>query len=66
MQQGLEGGGRRNYEGEGLRGIVSQGNSGQVRGRKGLLRIHFGEHVDRIARGYQLLSILQRMVEIEG
>ncbi len=66
MQQELEGGVGKNYEGEGLRRIVSQGNSGQVRERKDLSRIHFGEHGDRIARGYQLLSILQRMVEIEG
>src|SRR6266550_8988020 len=42
MQQELEGGVGKNYEGEGLRRIVSQGNSGQVRERKDLSRIPFG------------------------
>jgi len=54
----------KNYEGEGLRGIVRQVDSGQLRERKDRLRIRFGEHGDRIARGYQLISILQGMVEI--
>src|SRR6266550_8494720 len=42
IQQELEGGVGKNYEGEGLRRIVSQGNSGQVRERKDLSRIPFG------------------------
>jgi hypothetical protein len=43
-------------EGKGLRGIVRQGDSRQMGGKKDLSRTHFGEHRDRIARGYQLVK----------
>ena len=46
----------KNHEGEGLREIVSRGDSGQVRERKDLSRIHFGEHGDTIARVCQLIK----------
>ena len=38
--------------GKDLGRIVSRGDSGQVRERKDLSRIHFGEHGDTIARVY--------------
>ena len=47
--------------------VQTQRSTASARKRiKRSARLCGGEHGGRIARGYQLLSILQRMVEIEG